>query len=546
MVDSRQTLFAAVLAGAAFAACYSGGPLDRRAPSTTGPVGAAVASPSGAQRLTQAQYKNAIHDLFGEEIVVPTALEPDIAANGFEAVGAKTSALSTRGVEQYETAAYSIGKQIATNAALLGRVLTCAPAAPDDAACARTFVAGLGPRVYRRPLTDAEIASVSAVVTTAGAAFGSFQQGVAYGVARMLQSPHFLYRPAVGEPDPDNPGKKRYTAYELATRLSFFLWNTVPDAELLDAARINALGTYDEVSAQVDRMLASPKARAGLRNFVREWLRLGDLDTLTKDSMLFTTYTSELGPMAREETLRVFEAMAFDDDADIRDVMTTHRTFVTPKLASMYMIAAPSEDGFAPVELPADGLRRGLLGHLSILSLYAHPTTSSATLRGKFVREKLLCTPIPLPPVNLSTGLPEASPDAPTLRARTIVHIQDPTCASCHKMMDPIGFGLEQFDGIGRLRVKENGAQIDPTGDLDGVAFSGAASLGQVIHDHPLFAGCFARKVYQYATASDVSADEQQTVAALAQRFGATGYKLKALLAAVATSPAFRAYGEPQ
>ncbi len=545
MVPYRHSLRVALIVGAT--ACYSGGPLDPPAPPvTTGPVGAAIASPSAAQRLTRVQYANAIRDLFGAEVVVPTALEPDIAGNGFEAVGAKSSTISARGVEQYETAGYSIGKQVAANPTLLARILTCTPTAPDDAACARIFVSALGPVVYRRPLADAEIASLSAIVTTAGTAFASFEKGVSYGIARMLQSPHFLYRPAAGEPDSDNPGKKRYTSYEIAARLSFFLWNSVPDAELLAAAKSNALDTYEHVSAQVERMLASPKARDGLRNFVKEWLRLGELDDLTKDSKLFTTFTSDLGPMAREETLRVFDSLVFEKDADIRDVMTTNQTFVTAKLASMYEIPAPSKTDFAPVDLPADGLRRGLLGHISILALYAHPTTSSATLRGKFVREKLLCTPIPLPPVNLSTGLPEATPDAPTLRARSLVHMGDPTCASCHRMMDPIGFGLEQFDGIGRLRSKENGTVIDPTGELDGAKFGGAASLGHAIHDDPRFAGCFARKLYQYATASEISDDEEATVSALAQRFALTGYKLKTLIAAVATSPAFRAYGDPK
>ncbi len=205
-------------------------------------------------------------------------------------------------------------------------------------------------------------------------------------------------------------------------------------------------------------MLASPKARDGLRNFVTEWLRLGSLDRLEKDAKLFTTYTPDLGPMAREETLRVFEDLVFDRDDDVRTVFTTRRTFVTPKLASMYQVPAPSPTGFAPIELPADGARRGLLGQISILALYAHPTTSSsATLRGKFVREKLLCQPIPPPPVGLNTAIPEPDAVSRTLRQRVKVHLTDAYCNGCHSQMDPIGLGLESFDGIGRFRTKENG-----------------------------------------------------------------------------------------
>ncbi len=513
-------------------------------PVVTGPVGPAVPTLSAAQRLTRSQYAASIHDIFGAEVVVPSALEPDLPLDGFESLGASKSTVSARGIEQYESAAYAIGKQLTTDPKLLARVLTCKPEGPADAACARSFVATYGPRVYRRPLAEPELAAVTSKITASGLALGSFEKGLAFGIAALLQSPNFLYRGAVGEPDPDRPGQRRYTAYELAARLSYFLWNSTPDDALLDAAKTGKLGNYDGISAEVDRMLASPKARDGLRNFVSEWLRLGELDLLQKDSKLFTTFSTDLGAMAREETQRVFEDLVFDRDADVRDVMTTRRTFVTPKLASMYEVPAPSATGFAPVELPA-GRRRGLLGHISILALYAHPTSTSATLRGKFVREKLLCVTIPPPPANLNTALPEPTEAAKTLRDRVQIHFTAPTCASCHLQMDPIGLGLEQFDGIGRGRTKENGVVIDPSGTLDGAAFSGPESLGQLIHDHRAFAPCIVRKVFQYATGVATDGSEVDTLDALLGRFIATGYRMKPLLAAIASSPAFRSFGAP-
>ncbi len=537
----------AIAGAAGFAGCKSETTSSTPPPGPvpTGPVGEAVATPSAAQRLTRSQYAASIHDIFGAEVVVPSALEPDVALDGFESIGASNSTVSARGIEQYETAAYAIGKQISLDPKLLERTLTCKAQTPDDAACARTFVTTVGARVFRRPLTEPEITRLVARITTSGAALGGFEKGLAYGISALLQSPQFLYRSAVGEPDPENPGKLRYTGYELATRLSYFLWNSTPDDALLEAAKSGKLGAYPGLASEVERMLASPKARAGLRNFVSEWLRLADLDLLQKDSKLFTTFSTDLGAMAREETLRTFEDLVFDKDGDVRDVMTTRRTFVTPKLASMYEVAAPSATGFAPVDLPEKGRRRGLLGQISILALYAHPTSTSATLRGKFVREKLLCVTIPPPPANLNTALPEPNDQAKTLRDRVQIHFTAPTCAACHLEMDPIGLGLEHFDGIGRARTKENGALIDASGKLDGVAFTGPETLAQAIHDHRGFPTCIVRKVFQYATGTNPDGAQVNTLDALNGRFIATGYRMKTLLGAVATSPAFRSFGAP-
>jgi hypothetical protein len=510
----------------------------------TGPVGPAVPSLSAAQRLTVAQYRNAVKDLFGD-VVVPPALEPDVALDGLESVGASKSTISARGVEQYEAAAMSIGNQVIANPKFLEQVLPCKPVSVGDEACARTFATTFGRRAWRRPLTTDEANRFVEVVIGSGATLGTFEKGIVYGISAFLQSPNFLYRGAVGEDDPARPGNKRYTGFELATRLSFFLWNTIPDDALLDAAGSGALGSYEGVSKEVERMIASPKSREGLRSFVTQWLRLGALDQLSKDAKLFTTYNVELGPMAREETLRLFEDIVFDRDGDVRDVVTTRRTFLTPKLAAMYQVPAPTADGFAPVELPESSPRRGLLGEIAILALYAHPTSSSATLRGKFVREKLLCVEIPAPPVNVNTALPEPTPDAKTLRQRVKIHLTEPSCAGCHRVMDPIGLGLEIYDGIGRYRKTENGAAIDPSGDLDGVKFNNPAELASAIHEHRDFPWCITRKVYQYATGHKPAENESATVDALNERFKSDGYRLKSLLAAVATSPAFRAMGAP-
>lgn len=539
---SRSSLVLALGASALVASCKSDTTTGAPPPPAPGPAGPKVGFPGGAQRLTKPQYQAAIADIFGADVVVPPALEPDIAVEGFEAVGATGAAVSARGIEQYEVAAQAIAKQVTGDPKLFSRVSSCTPQKPDDVVCARGLVESLGEKIFRRPLAEDEIGKYTGLLVSSATTLGSFEKGAFYAVSALLQSTNFLYRPVVGEPDPEDAQKLRYTGYELATRLSFFLWNTIPDAALLEAAKTKKLDTYDGVKEQVDRMLASPKARAGFRNFVREWLRLGELDLLQKDTKLFTTYTSDLGAMAREETLRGFEDLAFERDADIRDVMTTRRTFVTAKLASMYQVPAPVANGFGPVEIPEKTGRRGLLGQIAFLSLYAHPTSTSATLRGKFVREKLMCTPIPPPPVNLNTALPEPTETAKTLRERVKIHFAEPSCAACHSAMDPIGLGLEQFDGIGKFRTKENGVVIDTSGELDGVAFADAAGLAQAIHDSPAFPACITRKMFVYATGSTPTPDLVTTTDALNERFVASGYRVKALMATVATSKAFRVY----
>lgn len=519
---------------AALHACVD---VEESAPLAT-PVPPAVAPPSGAPRLSVAQYRNAVRDIFGPSVVVPAAIEPDTSLEGFVSLGAAQSAISPRGVEQYEEAAFKIAEQALASPASREALVPCKPTGPADGACARAFVAALGRKVWRRPLSDEEITALAGVTTGAGEKLGDFYEGAAFGVAALLQAPSFLYRPVIGEPDP--AGGRRATSHEMASRLSFFLWNSTPDEALLDAADRGDLTEPAAVAAEVERMLDDPRARAGLRNFVTENLRLDQLDQLSKDPKVFTVYSPDLGPAAREETLRDFEHLVFDEDGDYRDVFTTRRTFVNPKLASMYQVAAPDPDGFAIVDLPADVPRRGLLGQVSFLALNAHPTSSSATLRGKLIRTILLCGDIPPPPADVNTALPEPAPDALTLRDRVAKHLEDPFCATCHLRMDPIGLGLETFDGVGRYRQKENGAVIDPSGDLDGAPFAGALELAQRVRNHPDLAGCLVRRMYGYATSFAPRASEDEVIGALTAGFEASGYRIKALMSAIATSPGFR------
>ena len=319
--------------------------------------------------------------------------------------------------------------------------------------------------------------------------------------------------------------------------------NGPPDAALLDAAANGALDTAEGVAAEVKRMIESPLARRGLRAFATEWLQLDELDDLVKDPMIYTQASSDVGPAAREETLRDLERIAFDLDADVRDLLTTRETYINRKLASVYGVRAPSQTDFALATLPDDQPRRGLLGQLSMLALQAHPTTTSPTLRGKFIRTILLCQTVPPPPVNLNTAIPEASDTARTMRQRLTLHSENPFCAGCHKLTDPIGLGLEQFDGLGVLRQMEGGEPIDASGTLDGATFKDAAGLAQVLHDHAELGPCLARRTYRYATGHIETDGEEAAVKWLGERLGTSGFKMKQLLVTIATSATFRRAG---
>ena len=497
-------------------------------------------APSTLHRLTQTQYANTLHDLFGANLALPTALEPDLVVSGFATVGGSVGSVSRRGVEQYETAALQVAGEVLSAGPARDALVGCKPAGTVDAACAKTFLGAVGRRAWRRPLTSVELDRVTTVATGAATTLGDFYQGLGFGLAVLLESPNFLYRIELGTPDPAHAGGLRYQGYELASRLAFFLWNTTPDDALLDAAEQGKLDTEAGLAEQVDRLLASPRAHDAVKNFFSERLRLAQLDALSKDSAVFPAMSPDLGPSAREETLRLVDQLLLIEGGDYRDLFTTRRTFVDRKMGSLYGVEAPSLTSFAEVELPASGLRRGLLGHASLLALYAHPTSSSPTLRGKFVRQVLLCATIPSPPANVNTALPDPQVAGPTLRDRLAAHESLPFCAACHKAMDPIGLGLENFDGLGQMRMKDNGASIDASGDLDGAHFTSPVELGADVAAHPDLGPCLVRQLVRYASAAPETPGEDAEIARLAYDFADQGNRLPSLLRAVALSPAFR------
>ncbi len=507
-----------------------------------GPVPEVTPAAPALRRLTQEQYANAARDLLGEDIVLPTSLEPDSVEDGLLSVGAAVTSVSSYGVERYEDAAYLLAEQVVSEPERWAAVVPCEPAGPSDADCAAQWLTGFGRRAWRRPLSEEELGALTALVTGIGGEAGAFEEGALYALAALLQSPNFLYRREHGEAG--EGGDRALTDYELAGRLSFLLWNTIPDEALLDAAAEGRLGTDEGLRLEAERLLADERARGGVRSLFNELFTLYELDDISKDPTVFTHASEELGPAAREETLRTIETLVFDARGDFRELLTTQSTWVDPRLAALYSIPAPSMDGFGETWLEESEGRRGLLGQASFLMLGAHATRTSATLRGKFIREVLLCQVIPQPPADVDTSIPEADADAPTLRDRIASHLEDPSCASCHQITDPIGLGLENFDGVGRWRDTENGVTIDASGDLDGAAFADAWELAGVVAEHDSFTPCMTEHLYAYAVGHSPEEGEEALVDWLHTELALSGYDWQELLLATVMSPGFRQVGE--
>lgn len=499
-----------------------------------GPAPQVQAAAPVLRRLTAEQYRNSVTDVLGEGLILPVSLEPDAEAEGLLSVGAGQSSVSNLGVERYEAAALSLAEQVTTDPARLEALLPCTD---TDRACVEQGIEELGLHAWRRPLDASEVQALGDLWEQIDAVEGS-ESAWLYTLAAMLQSPWFLYRVEHGL-----DGSGQLSDYELATRLSYFIWNTTPDAALLEAAAQGELRTDAVLEEQTLRLLADPRAQQGVASFFTELYQLYELDSLSKDPTVFLHASSELGPSARTETLMLLDHIVFQEPQDFRNLYTTQTTFIDRRLAALYQVPAPELEGFGQATLDATGGRRGLLGHASLLALHSTATRSSATLRGQFVRKVVLCTPVDPPPAGVSTQLPEADADGPTLRDRIQVHLKDPFCAGCHAVTDPVGLTLENFDGIGRWRETEGGATIDPSGDLDGFLMDDAWDLGEGLRSHPDADPCLASHVYRYGVGRTLSPSEDELSEWLGAVFRYQGHDFQALMLATAMSPGFRAAG---
>jgi hypothetical protein len=514
------------------------------ATAAAGAGGAGALAPGGLRRLTPTEYWSSVTDLLGLDPSTPVPVTEDVAAiSGFKNVAASTLTISAQGVEQYSDAAQSVAALVFGDAAKRAALVGCSPTAASDP-CVRAFLQTFGRRAWRRPLAAAEVDRYAAIVASL-APMADVWTGLQYAVAGLLQSPWFLYRVELGEPDPARQHALRFTAYEMADRLSYFLWDTTPDDALLDAAARGDTLAAAGLDAQVARLLASARAHAGVARLFREYLATDDLATMVKDATLFPRATPALAAAMRGEIDATVADLVFTRRADIRDLLDNRQTFVNGDLAALYGLPAVTGTALVLATLPDAGPRAGLLGTAAFLALNARTDRTSPTLRGKFVREQLLCEPVSPPPANFAATFdaPGAATAGQTLRQRLVQHMSDAACSSCHAQMDPLGFAFEHFDALGAYRMTEGGKTIDDTGSVDGQAFTGPRELAAALRVMPAVTGCLTRQIYRYATGHLEGPGDGPVLTAVGASAQAAGNAFVDYLRAVAESDGFRYAG---
>ena len=500
--------------------------------------------PPGMRRLSEGQYRQTIADIFGADIKVSGPFEPEIRTDGLLALGGGQGGLTPAAYDQYDSFARDISQQVLSPARRESMV-PCRPrtqSAPD-ANCAGQFLAKYGRLLFRRSVSTADMAPWVNAAGKATEISHDFYAGLQIALSGMLVAPDFLYRTDVVEPDPDRPAHVRLTGFSKASRISFLLWNTSPDNELLDAAARGDLHNAKGLDTQVQRLLASPRLDAGMRAFFSDFLGFEAFDTLAKDAVIYPNFRPEVAAAAREQTLRLVVDHLLTRKQDYRDLFTTRHTFMNRTLGMVYRVGVKTENDWEEYEFPPDDPRAGLLTHLSFTALHSHPGRSSATLRGKAMRELLLCQVVPPPPPNVDFSAAEMS--GLTARERLKIHSTSPSCAGCHKVMDPVGLGLENFDGAGQLRQKENGMPIIVAGNLDGTEFKDVPGVGTALRDNPALPACLADRLYAYAVGRRNAPAEKAWRDYLHKSFAADGYEFPHLLQRIATSAAFYEVSAP-
>jgi mono/diheme cytochrome c family protein len=421
------------------------------------------------------------------------------------------------------------------------RIFTCRPASPrneDD--CARQIVSTLASRAFREPVSETDLQPLLSFYK-AGRQEGSFDLGIERALQLILASPKFVFRV---ERDPVNlkPGTAyRVSDFELASRLSFFLWSSIPDDELLAEASAGRLKNTAVLEKQTRRMLADPKAQALVNNFAGQWLHLRNLRNVQPHADDFPDFDDNLRRAFQRETELLFESV-MREDRSVVDLLRADYTFVNERLARHYGIRNVYGSQFRRVPV-TDEERKGLLGHGSILTLTSHATRTSPVVRGKWILENILGTPPPPPPPDVPTLKENEKGQKPkTMREQLAEHRANPACASCHKIMDPIGFALENFDAVGAWRTKDAGAPIDASGELtDGTHIDGVVALRKALLSRPeLFAGTMTEKFLVYALGRGLDHHDMPVVRAILREVAAKDYKFSSLILGVVNSVPFQ------
>lgn len=491
--------------------------------------------PAPLRRLTQEQYRNTLRDLFGEVPGLQAALDSSSQPSEFGLVQPDVAPVE---LEVYQHTAETVAAFVASKPAKLQAIAPCATGV-SKRECARSFVESFGARAYRVQLPAADTERHMALYD-AGAKT-SHERGIELVLRGMLQAPRFLYRVELGTAREAGSNSIWLSGEEIAARLSYALWNTLPDAKLSEAARAGRLDSAAGVSEIVREMLADPRGRSALRTFLERWLHLERLESLVKDERFYPEWTArpKLRASLAEQATRTLDDVLEQQGGSLRALLTSSRVFVNAELASYYGVSA--SDAFQRIE-PGDDRASGILSLPALLAVLAKPAESSPIYRGKFVREALLCQSLPAPPPNIPKP-PDVEQGVST-RERLSQHEVDPACSGCHQLMDPIGFGLENFDAIGRYRSQDSGATIDGRGELRATrdvngAFQGARALGERLAGSTEVQECMTRQWFRYALARFERDVDACTLQKLSSGFARAGADLRVLPELLVTQAAF-------
>ena len=496
------------------------------------------------RRLTRFEYNRTVRDLLGDTSNPADVLPPEEEVAGFNNQAAALTS-SDLLIEQYMKVAEDVSARAVLNVDAL--LPDCDPGLDGSDTCALAFIQDFGSRAFRRPASQAEIERLKGVFDWAvnDPDLGRFEDGIQLVIEAALQSPSFLYRPELGAETPIEGDVVPFTSWEMATKLSYMLWNTMPDDALFAAAEADELQTKEQIAAQATRMLEDEKARDLIRNFHTQWLLLTHLDSVTKDTSIYPAFSGSLRPLWTEEIQAFVEHVILEGDGSLQTLLTADFSFMNEELASFYggdVLDPVTGPEFRQVQLDPDR-RAGFLTSAGLMATHANVNQSSPVFRGKFVREQLMCNTLPPPPNDLVIEPPELDPNKTTKEQFEEIGA-NPACSGCHTLMNPIGFIFEHYDGVGQWRDQQNGKDIDAVGevvqtdDIDG-EYDGALELASALAASTQVQECVSSQWFRFAYNRTVTQEDSCSVEQLNDAFRSSNFNVRALLVALTQTNAF-------
>lgn len=520
-------------------------------PTGSGPGGtvdcsAPVVGESPLRRLTSDEYDNSVRDLLGDTSALGQEFAADTQVGLFDNT-ATTQTVPVLLAEQYLDAATSVAEGIKDVKALVGG---CDPAGSNGSNCVKTWIGKFGRRAFRRPLATDEVTKLMAVYDSTRTASDA-PTGVRAVVAAVLSSPLFLFRPEFGAATAPAgvaviQGAKAVSQYELAARLASLIWASAPDDQLLDAAASNQLATKKQVETQARRMVADPRARPAIGAFYEQWFGLARIKTTNKDLGTYPDFDDTLRASMSEESHRFIDDVLWNGDANLSTLLTAPYSFVNAPLAKLYGVTGGPADADTYTKMNLNPEQRaGVMTQGSVLAAYARPDQSSPVKRGQWIRVRLICQDLPDPPANVPE-LP-APKDGVSNRERFAMHTSNPACAGCHKLIDGLGFGLEEYDGIGRFRTMDQGVKVDSSGEITATKdingkYEGGAELAGLLAGSDEVRDCAPTQWFRYSLGRRDEIDDSCSLGEVQSAFEKSNGDLKELVVALTQTDAFWQY----